>query len=73
MDKVRKKEIKTLLKAVKKEQPERLGIDHIYPSPAERSARAAEKNANLRLIQIIVAVAAVLAVIGGVAWQIWGA
>ena len=73
MNKAKKKEIKALLKAAKKGQPATLEIDHIYTSPAERSARAAEKNANLRTIQIIVAVAAVLAVIGGVAWQIWGA
>lgn len=40
-------------------------------SPSERAANAAEKNAKVRVWQLIVAAIAAIAVIGGVLWQVY--
>jgi hypothetical protein len=71
MDKSDKKLAKNLAKAAKK-QAAAAAKPGKPDDLAERSTQAAEKNARLRVWQLIVAAIAAIAVIMGVVWQILG-
>ncbi len=63
---------KKRLKAEAKAEKKQLKLNQSSSDTAERATKAAEKNVQLRLWQLVVAIIAAAAVTYGVLWRIFG-